>query len=330
MISARAALNDYFKVEIQNKKKEGHKMRKYGANHEVINAYFQGHEGPSISSSQNVYFSGDVLYSYGRHFPLAVRLQDGTYMLNGDTYSPTTSCHQADVRQCARGRRFTTSINAVGRALQNEGFWQDSFAVIEVVDYTQDLHRYDQDAIDYVEARTPEELAGVHFQYKTDEETEEKVLDAIHRAGTTLFKIKRSYWLAGMDENQYFITKLPRKAQTVQEAFFILKPDQVKAYEEKTGLQAARQGEWFFIPVAEGLEAKKIYKKMGTGWFTLPGNGNPHRATRGWIKSRQIFISGQVRHPQHRMARLSKSTSPVIFQAFENNARANFSFGGVD
>ena len=42
----------------------------------------------------NIWFEGDVIYSYGTHFPMAVRLPGGFYVLNGDRYSPTTSNHQ--------------------------------------------------------------------------------------------------------------------------------------------------------------------------------------------------------------------------------------------
>jgi len=38
-----------------------------------------------------------VLYSYGYHFPLCVKLKDGTYLFNGDGYSMTTAKHKGEL-----------------------------------------------------------------------------------------------------------------------------------------------------------------------------------------------------------------------------------------
>jgi len=78
----------------------------YGTNDEVIEAYFRGRSQPNKTSNGNVYHDGDVLYSYGSHFPLAYQLSNGWYMLNGDTYSSTTSAHQSLCRQNVRGTHF--------------------------------------------------------------------------------------------------------------------------------------------------------------------------------------------------------------------------------
>jgi hypothetical protein len=58
--------------------------------------------------SHNVYYEGDTVYSYGRHFPLARALRDkkGTVhalLLNGDTVSMTTNGHQRSMRSIADG-----------------------------------------------------------------------------------------------------------------------------------------------------------------------------------------------------------------------------------
>lgn len=57
----------------------------------------------NFTSSNKMYGNGDRMYSYGAHFELCRALRDKDrhvrgYLLNGDTYSPTTSKHQGIVR----------------------------------------------------------------------------------------------------------------------------------------------------------------------------------------------------------------------------------------
>lgn len=46
----------------------------------------------------NVFFEGKVIFSYGRHFPMAVLLDNGYVAINSTRYSPTTSAHQSSMR----------------------------------------------------------------------------------------------------------------------------------------------------------------------------------------------------------------------------------------
>jgi len=67
------------------------------------------HGSRGRSNQYNIWYSGRVLYSFGTHFPLAVRHQDARvddaegfgcgvqYIINGDKYSSSTSSHQ---REC--------------------------------------------------------------------------------------------------------------------------------------------------------------------------------------------------------------------------------------
>lgn len=45
-----------------------------------------------------LFIEGDTLYSYGKHFPLAKRVEGG-FWINPDKYSVTTSKHQSLVRR---------------------------------------------------------------------------------------------------------------------------------------------------------------------------------------------------------------------------------------
>ncbi len=336
-------------------------MAKYGNNSEVIYAYFNGDAEPFTNGNGSISFRSGVLYSYGEHFPLAFKLSDGRYLINGDRYSVTTSAHQSLChRACPPGgERFTSSVSALQRALRREGFGDRDFEKIEVVDALPgvDIRNYYINELSaQKEYDALEDKQGVTLTYKKHPETEEHYLDHAHRAETLLLKIGRGFWVCGMDDRSYFISKLPKRARSMTEAFDIMKPDKVKQWEVETGCVAARQGEWFFIQRLQAqdvIDAKVIYKKMQTSnemrsyhdydedgnWarLTKPVNGfilpresgsNPHTATRGYIKNRRVFVSGQVRHPEHPTLKLSYAKDPVIFEAVKNTTVADFSADG--
>ena len=43
--------------------------------------------------TKSVFFEGDVLFSWGHHFPIGIRLKDG-WIINSDGYSKSTATHQ--------------------------------------------------------------------------------------------------------------------------------------------------------------------------------------------------------------------------------------------
>jgi len=50
------------------------------------------------NSNGSIYYKGDVIYSYGSHFPMAIFMGGRCTVINGDKYSPTTSRHQSTLR----------------------------------------------------------------------------------------------------------------------------------------------------------------------------------------------------------------------------------------
>jgi hypothetical protein len=98
------------------------------ANHEdTIRRWRQVIEGTTTKSflkNYNIVSGHDGIYSYGRHFPLAIPLrQDGTlvgYLLNGDVYSVSTSRHQREVRSGLEGHDLPT-ITVPFSALRSAG-----------------------------------------------------------------------------------------------------------------------------------------------------------------------------------------------------------------
>lgn len=71
-------------------------------NEQTIQSFIEGKKDHGHNSTHSIYFDGDVLYSYGSHFPLAVRYtrDDGSqlYFVNEDRYSNTTTNHQSGTR----------------------------------------------------------------------------------------------------------------------------------------------------------------------------------------------------------------------------------------
>jgi hypothetical protein len=92
--------------------------RKRGSQKEVIQAFVEGREFPykSYGYSGNVFFEGDVLYSYGHHFPMMVRGWNGLNILNGERYSASTSKHQA---KCRGNGQLETSFSMLGRLIED-------------------------------------------------------------------------------------------------------------------------------------------------------------------------------------------------------------------
>lgn len=114
-------------------------------------------------SRKRLYCEGDVLYSYGDHFPLAKYLgedESGEHMfvLNGDHYSASTSGHQGQAKgQCKGPWISETALRATGGIPDLTGL-----KLGHVVDWANGtpvhVHRHDPDGpwiLDGWDSRTP-------------------------------------------------------------------------------------------------------------------------------------------------------------------------------
>lgn len=88
-----------------------------------------------------------------------------------------------------------------------------------------------------------------------------------HFTGASLLKAGGKYFLFDIDRREIehkrfnpFIVVLPRKADTIKEAYAMLKPKEVILAEKKK-LKVLRQGEWFFIPTKERMPSMKLTEK---------------------------------------------------------------------
>jgi hypothetical protein len=105
-----------------------------------------------------------------------------------------------------------------------------------------------------------------------------------HRMGTVVLRNSAdgSDLICSMDENNYFVSKLPTQVESVSEAFEALKPIEVVEWEGKNGA-AKRQGEWFFCKVSETSELLVPINEIQTP-YDLPHNeeSNIHRCEQGF------------------------------------------------
>jgi len=288
-------------------------MAKRGNNRQTAIAFADGKQ-EFESYTGNMFVAGNTIFSYGTHFPLAHRLPCGFIICNGDRYSVTTSSHQSSVRSAIEGDHATLSFTALEAASL-------SYRRLQIVDYLPDAYGYDYDYDKDEDIKiTPADVPmGATPHYRDGE------IVSWHRpAMLVITQDNENHWLCGMDEGSYFISRLPVKVANVQEALEVLIPNEVK------GREYIRQGEWFFVPVIQGLQAKHVYKAMGRN-FVLPKTNprsNNHTCTRGFIIGFKNYVSGQVYHSEHRTAKLSLAKSPVIFEAFKNTSLEDYSAGG--
>lgn len=56
-------------------------------------------KGATKGKGSNLFIDGDTVYSYGYHFKVAVRNEDGSFWFNPEKYSQSTTRHQSLVRQ---------------------------------------------------------------------------------------------------------------------------------------------------------------------------------------------------------------------------------------
>jgi len=321
--------------------------RKYGTNEEVVNAYVRGEEYPCINSNNSISHVDGILKSYME--PICVRRNDGMFIVNGDKFTVTTSHHQSELQSRLRVWRcnyFTTSFSAledfvggvstISLMRSRRGLFGERLRdEVEIVDNTKDFQAsYDPNHNVFRDsgyAYTWEQLPqGAEIRYgKIEKNTNKLVPKEAHMAASAVFKYGEHYALASMDEQQFFVSILPRPVDSVSDAFYSLKPEEVEEAESK-GMEIYRQGEWFFIPHLIGKEAREQYNRMESEFKLVGRNGgNPHVATRGeWLREGVAEVSGRIRHDEHRTLQLSWSNDPVIFIAMENTALISHSAAG--
>jgi hypothetical protein len=220
----------------------------------------------------NVFCDGRMLFSYGRHFALARYMgQDGDqqhlFLRNSDTYSPTTSCHQGMTASSCKGPSLSVSaLSSAGLKfddleLSNIPFWRnntDKFIYrdsetglfYEECNYTGDYQVGWLD-VTYTNDWTPPKI-GRYIGYSG--RNERFTYGRWEVLGGVVVFHDNQYFLCSTDERKNFISRLPKKPRSLDHAFEMLKPPQVRKA-ERQGVSVQRQGEWFFVSTEFGDRA---------------------------------------------------------------------------
>ena len=262
---------------------------------DVINNYFNAGDREHYNHGANVYFDGDKLYSYGTHFILAIETKTG-YLLNGDTYSHSTSQHQA----CARGEAprktpvipFSALRSMIDNKTKGYGDFASELIKIKTIDVDEDIY----------ETVTRKDKNGNPYKAQ------------IHHLGGSLIEYKGKRYLSSIDntgkgQSTYFIVMLKDKPDTVQAAFRSLADNLTDdEYEQYQDGIIKRQGEYFLIPTTDTSNIKRNLKHK----VNLSKRGNAHIA-RDYLKVfDNIFIRGTLRHRQHKMVSMGNVWHKVV------------------
>lgn len=271
----------------------------YRSNDEVVRGYYHEQSESGRNGNGSLYFEGDILYSYGEHFPLAIKTDEGKYIVNGDNYSSTTSAHRSIVfAVIPNTRRIEIPFSALlesGIAEVEGGIWNryygtDNIKKIKILDYVNDR---------WVDTGQVNKYGEVIYD---------------HVLGAALIEYGGKKYLSGIDETgtgygTYFLTLLvDDDVETLEEAYTSLKPEIVRLAEQE-GIDVKRQGEYFFIPVLkevhEELEKSTRIEKNGLlkGENDVEGH---HMVTRYINYPGLQYAKGTVRHTrgEHKMLRL--------------------------
>lgn len=243
----------------------------------------------SNRSGGNVFFEGRTLYSYGKHFPLGIRLPWG-FLLNGDRYSATTNGHQAATRGAAH------------QAAHRQG------KPVLIIPFSA-LHtlRIDPHQVVPLDIEPDREII-TPCRHRNPEHPEQHV---DHLLGRSVLQVGDAYYLSGLDETAriptdgYFLAQLPGPRNTVAGALELLKP-LVVLQAEAAGLPVKRQGEWFFVlttfPILNRADVSSCALLQHRDLRRTPRHRVTHllRDTNG-----QQYARGTVRHAQHEHRMLS-------------------------
>lgn len=277
-------------------------MKKIGTNLETVRAYVNGWETEGESGGGNVFFRGPILYSYGYHFPMAVRHPSGLYIVNGDRYSPTTSKHQSylfsTIPNNQRVQIPFSALEAMSNALGDRLMFYGDVATkmipdIEVIDWEAerylDTGRFDKDGNTIYE----------------------------HVLGGVLFHYKEHFYVTGMDPSgrdprgNFFLTQLAQEAvmlhgepTTIAEAYELLKPPIIRQLAED--VEVHRQGEWFFVGRGNYPFPKEKIEKNYVLQHHDPEREARHVATEGILFGDIQYVRGIVKHTdrEHKQLKL--------------------------
>lgn len=261
-------------------------------------------DGGTKGRASSMFIEGEVLYSWGVHFPLALRLLPDLFVLNADRRSISTSRHQSICRH------FLSPMVAVAASAFPFSVMIDLAAgPARLVDYDIDdrvtLPRTNQTG--WTDADRPADRRGYTCTVQTKDDA--VVGEEWHRPGGTLITsparngVLHAY-LSGIDEGSYFVCQLPQLVETLADAYDSLMPTAVRR-ERDHGRPVRRQGEWFFIPT--DLRTRDLPQpsdrtsSLDSAWTAvncqpLSPSHNKHKPREIRIMDGHLYCRGHVWH----------------------------------
>ena len=254
---------------------------------------------------------GTTIYSYGRHFPMARIMPAGDdprgwWLVNGDSYSVSTSRHQSDLRS-ALARTGLPVLIVPFTAISRAGIRQAAIVPVQIM----------PDTYETVWHSEPKPDGTYAWDVRTLPDGREQWAARVHHLGASVFTAEYGHdgaaasFLSAFDEQErhalYFLAQLPDGVHpaTVAEALTALRLAEVLAA-DAAGVPVTRQGDVFAIP------ADVLTRELPAGARQAYVLGVNHVATEVRERDGVTWARGTLRHrprdswrqPEHKRQRM--------------------------
>jgi len=284
------------------------------SNAEVVKRFFSGATKLVGNSLYIGGYKGNYLYHrYGVRTLIAKRLAPDFFLINGDNTASGWGGGGYNTQLSRLSPKSPViSFSALEQCVQIEDLKPEHFLEVRLGFYGT-LYSEDngQTWFDYRDTQhwprpgqfTSEKTLESRWNKSAPQEPIPCLNVDAHILGGVLFTYGGQYFLSAMDEGSYFISQLPGPCQTIDEAFLLLKPNQVQLA-EALGNEVRRQGEWFFVKIADdlaekatGLQPKQLLRAMRK--HSLPvrdPRSNFHVCSKLYRCQGNVIVSGKVLH----------------------------------
>lgn len=284
-------------------------------------------DGAASGSASNMFIEGPAIFSYGHHFPLALKGEWGLglkYLVNGDRYSSSTSQH---THLCIRALTPNVQIpfSALRAAALTNGNHLPSSALRIVSNRPDQWFNVCKGCQKEVVDKD-----GFYFHQDGSQLCGDDKMEVFHRhiLGAVVLTDGARSFLSSIDEQEgwrqaaYFLCQLPKTVSSVEEAFDSLQPLEVR------GKPFRRQGDILCVPV--DLKTRQI--QAPTEKYVRLFDSS-HVVTEARRVNGTVYVRGCVRHDprgrraQHRILKLGNTW----WVAYKNLALASWNaVGNVD
>lgn len=150
-----------------HRRKDNDKMRHVFTNDETCHVWSTQTQEEGKNHNGSIFFDGPVIYSYGRHFPMA-RLIPGTdiVLFTTESYGQTTACHKGLVSRAVSHKTVICVPNVV-----KPGYYPETEKATKY--HTDNLEAIHKDAISLRNKATRARTYGEHYLTELAERTQD-------------------------------------------------------------------------------------------------------------------------------------------------------------